>query len=131
MDTSVVEACLIGSVNGTMAFPEIVGNLLAAGVERYTVDLVALDHRAYGRDGKVHTVPLVLNAAGTVSEAFDGAGVQAAIRDAQQGRVKYPEFVTRVTAAGVATYTAYLTGRQVIYSGRLGDAHREPFPSQP
>jgi len=131
MDLKVVEECLNGSVHGTMIFPEIVGRLLATGVERYTVDLVATDDRTYGCDGEVHTLPLPLRDLGIVSESFDGVAVQAAIRDSQQGRLTYPEFVARAMAAGVAAYTAYLTGQQVIYSGRLGAFHLEPFPRQP
>ncbi|MGE3269507.1 MAG: DUF1398 domain-containing protein, partial [Chloroflexota bacterium] len=115
MDTTEVQACVDGSAQGTMTFPDVVGRLLATGVERYTVDLVSMEHRTYGQDGEVETTPMPL-AAGAVAETFDAAAVQAAILGAQQGRILYPEFVERIRAAGVASYVAYLTGRRVVYT---------------
>lgn len=131
MDTNTVHECLEASVRGTMPFPQIVGRLLEAGVERYTVDFVAMEHRAYGVRGEVDTTPLPSALAGAVAAEFDGTAVQAAIFDSQQRRIAYPEFVARAMSSGVAAYSAFLTGQKVIYWGRRGEFHLEPFPRQP
>ncbi len=63
-----------------------------------------------------------------VAGEFSLSGIAAAIRGAQADTVRYPEFVTLATAAGVIGYWAFLTGKKVIYFGRKGEAHVEEFP---
>ena len=63
-----------------------------------------------------------------VAGEFSLSGIVAAIRGAQTDTVRYPEFVTLATAAGVIGYWVYLTGKKVIYFGRKGEAHVEEFP---
>lgn len=127
MDVQAVDVSVKASLSSAQAFPVTVARMMAAGVERYTVDLVAGDHRVYGRDGSVHTLPLDWSGL-DVAASFNRAGIQAAILDTQQGRIVYPQFLARAAAAGIASYTAYLDGRRVVYTGRLGASHTEPFP---
>ncbi|MFG5410135.1 hypothetical protein ABXN37_21045 [Piscinibacter sakaiensis] len=54
--------------------------------------------------------------------------MRAAIRAAQQGTLAYPDFKRRTQAAGCVGYTVWIAGRHVVYHGRLGETHVEPFP---
>ena len=59
-----------------------------------------------------------------------GDAVRAAILDAQQGRVTYPEFKRLSQRAGCIGYTVWLAGRHVCYLGRKGETHVERFPNR-
>ena len=110
-----------------MTFPQGVGRLLEAGVESYCVDFVAACKTYYATNGETLTEPMILKL-DLVAEEFSTTDLVAAIRGAQADTVRYPEFVKRSTAAGVAGYHAFLTGRQVLYFGRKGEIHIEKFP---
>ncbi len=112
---------------GEMVFPDVVKALLGLGVESYFCDFALMRETLYLADGESHTQAMVLPAE-KVAEEFDGAKLIAAIRGAQADTVRYPEFVKRSTAAGVAGYWAFLTGRKVVYFGRKGEMHTEEFP---
>lgn len=113
---------------GRIPFPEVVRELLAAGVESYRVDYVAGIATHYGAEGEVTVVRLELGDLPPVAVTFDGAAVVADIRDSQAGAQDYRSFSLRAVEAGVANYTAYLRGRRVVYCGRQGDQHVEWFP---
>ena len=49
---------------------------------------------------------------------FDAAALQAAIRDAQQGSVMYPQFKKLSRQAGCIGYTVWIAGHHVSYFGR-------------
>ena len=59
---------------------------------------------------------------------LDAAAVAATIKDIQQGRIKYREFLRRIMEAGCSHYEVFITGRQAIYLGRDGSQHIERFP---
>src|SRR5271170_6402192 len=98
---------------GKLIFPEVVRRLLAAGVESYFIDFAKGEETCYMVDGSTHvekmTVPLA-----AISNEFSSSGVVSSIRAAQTDSIRYPEFVTRATTAGVVGYWAFLTGRKVI-----------------
>ena len=123
----VAEACTHGSDNGSLTFPQVLGKLQEAGVERYLVDLVRGDRTYYRADGKSCVVsgsPIGLSPAA----AFDAAGVEAAIRASQARAIDYGEFCRRVVDAGCVGYVVSLLGRRAVYFGRTGETHVEPFP---
>ena len=64
-----------------------------------------------------------------IEGTFSAAGVQAAIRGAQQGTVMYPEFKHLSMQAGCIGYTVWIAGRHVAYYGRKGETHVEHFPA--
>ena len=128
MDTSVIQATASQTKAGAIAFPEVVRQLLAAGVASYQVDLLRDEVRYYGTGDASHVEPLGL-AHGPVASGYDQPGVLAAVRAAQTEGLPYPRFIERILAAGSTGYTAYLTGRKVVYLGREGQAHTEHFPA--
>jgi uncharacterized protein YbcV (DUF1398 family) len=116
------------TLSGSLPFPEIVGQLIAEGVECYHVDYIALQMRFYSVEGGVVMVPLSFEGLPAVSPDFDAVSLKAAIFDSQNKGQKFRDFSRRAVQAGVAGYFAFLRGQRVTYLGRQGDQHIEWFP---
>lgn len=109
-------------------YPDLAGRLLAAGVSSYTVDasssliIYRLD------EGLIHvgghaSKPL------EIAHDFDESLTLKAIRDNQQGRTTFPQFMQGIAEAGVRFYEASLkTDRpKVTYIG-IGGFYEEEIP---
>src|SRR5579872_1138575 len=119
MQTRVIHEAMVESQAGRLIFPEVVGRLLASGVESYFVDFAKGEMTFYALDGTIHIEKLIVPLTAVAGE-FSSSGIVAAILGAQTDTVRYPEFVTLATAAGVIGYWVFLTGKKVIYFGRKG-----------
>ena len=128
MNTELIVEAARDTLSGTSPFPEIVGKLIAAGVEYYHVDYVALQKRFYSATGDVVTTPIPYEGLPPVAADFDAAGLRAAILDSQRHGQHYRDFTRRAMEAGVQGYIAFLRGLRVTYWGRGGDQHTEWFP---
>lgn len=126
---AIVRNCLEAAHASSRSFPEIVGELIVAGFEGYTVD--------YRRDTQTYYLPdgdsLVLDmqrSAGSVADAFDASAVNSLVRWAQANGpdYSYGKFCERVKAAGCAGYIVSFLGRRVVYFGRTAETHVEHFP---
>lgn len=115
------------TMNGSIPFPEIVGKLIANGVEYYHVDYALSSFSFYTGSGTVVTAPLVFQGLPSISEHFDTAALKAAILDSQQNGQQFRTFCERAVKAGVQGYFAFLQGKRVTYFGRQGDQHTEWF----
>lgn len=124
---AVIEATFAASNAGSIHFGQVIAQLMAAGVEAYHVDYRAGRATCYLPEGQTHTLGFEPPAQ-PVAADFSHEGLVAAIRDAQAGRVKYPEFKRLSQAAGCASYTVWIAGRHVTYYGRQGEMHVERFP---
>jgi uncharacterized protein YbcV (DUF1398 family) len=123
----VVRECTRASDEGRIVFPEVVGRLMRAGVERYHADLMRHEKTYYLPDGSSEVVPTaVVNVA--PAREFSAAGVADAIRASQAGTISYRVFCERVLHAGCVGYDVSLAGRRAVYHGRTGDTHVEWFP---
>lgn len=60
---------------------------------------------------------------------FDRTALIKALRDDQEGRSKFPEFLTHVWKAGVVGYDVDLTARKVTYFGVNGESYIEEYPA--
>jgi len=127
MNTQAIHEVTVATQEGKMTFPQGVGKLLEIGIESYCVDFAVGRKTYYAASGETFTEPMILKL-DPVAAAFSAADLVAAIRGAQADAIRYPEFVKRSTAAGVAGYWAFLTGKQVVYFGRKGELHVEKFP---
>ena len=127
MNKQAIHEAATATQQGKMTFPQVVQQLLAAGVESYLVDFATAQKTHYLTDGTTLAVPMILEP-GPIAADFNTEALVAAIRGAQADTVRYPEFVRRATAAGVIGYWAFLTGKRVIYFGRKGEQHIEEFP---
>ena len=126
---AVIEHCVAQSHAGAISFGDMVGALATGGVESYYADHRARFTMFYMPDGSTHAVQLRAPAT-DIAEDFDPTAVQAAVRGAQSGKVKYMEFQALTRAAGCIGYFVWIAGRHVAYQGRRGEVHVEHFPDQ-
>lgn len=120
--------CAIRSHEGSIAFPQVVSKLAAAGIERYHADFQTGVTTYYLPDGTTHRESL-LTPEMEIATDFSAPSVAAAVKSAQRGEINYQQFVALVMAAGCVGYTVFIAGRRVIYGGRNGDQQVELFPS--
>lgn len=128
MDANVVSSLAKATLDGSMPFPQIVGKLIAEGVEYYHVDYATNSFTFYSASGSVVTASLPFEELPLISEDFDVTALKAAILDSQQHGQKFRAFCERAIRAGVQGYFAFLRGQRVTYLGRQGDQHVEWFP---
>src|ERR1039458_933320 len=118
MDSKLILAAARGTLDGTLSFPEVVGQLLAAGVEYYHVDYVGLRKRFYSADGEMMATSINYEGLPAVAPEFDAAALRANILDSQRHGQPYREFTRRGPCR---------TGHRVAsISGRLQRPHRRP-----
>jgi uncharacterized protein YbcV (DUF1398 family) len=101
--------------------------LAKAGVERYHQDFLRSERTYYLPDGESEVVRND-RIETTPAQTFSAQGVEAAVRAAQAGAIKYKQFCRQVMEAGCVGYLVSLAGRRVVYYGRTGDMHVEHFP---
>lgn len=125
---NLIQETFKASNDGRMHFGEVIGRLREAGVESYTVDYRS--HQTTYHLSNDETLILQIGPSEQgIEGTFSAAGVQAAIRGAQQGTVMYPEFKHLSMQAGCIGYTVWIAGRHVAYYGRKGETHVEHFPA--
>lgn len=120
----VTVACLDNRIN----FPQAVLALLELGVSRYRVDYERNEKVVYLRSGEsfVEIIDLPKN---PIGPEFQSNEIRAAVRSSQNEGQTFRTFIDRTKRAGCVGYTAYLDGKKVVYSGRLGEEYVEPFPN--
>ncbi len=128
MNTDLIVEAARDTLSGASPFPEIVGKLIAAGVEYYHVDYVGMRKTFYGPRGDTVVTPITFEGMPQVGLVFDRVALQEVIVDSQSHGQKFREFSLRAIEAGVQGYFAFLRGKRVIYWGRAGDQHTEWFP---
>ena len=128
MDADVVSALAKATLDGSMPFPQIVGKLIAEGVEYYHVDYSANSFTFYSAAGSTITAPLPFEGLPAAAADLDTSALKGAILDSQQHGQVFRRFCERAIDAGVQGYLAFLRGQRVIYLGRQGDQHVEWFP---
>jgi uncharacterized protein YbcV (DUF1398 family) len=130
--TNVARQCAELSAAGQIDFGEVVRRLMAAGIERYHADYSRGETTYYAADGDSCVVSMNLEPVnlehGPIATEFSAAGVEAAVRQAQRGEIKYAEFSQQAVAAGCVGYFVQISGKCVQYLGRNGEIHTEWFP---
>jgi uncharacterized protein YbcV (DUF1398 family) len=110
-----------------VSFREVVMKLMQAGVERYHTDLLRGEKTYYLPNGESEVVQG--QRIGSVpADQFSAAGVEAALRDIQAGKIQYRTFCARIAESGCVGYHVSLAGQRALYYGRTGDFHVEWFP---
>lgn len=128
MNTRIITETARRTLSGNISFPEVVNQLLAAGVEYYHVDYVRMRKAFYSADGDVVVTPINFEGLPPVAADFDAAALRVDILDSQRNGQQYREFTRRAMEAGTQGYFAFLRGKRVTYFGRQGDTHTEWFP---
>ncbi len=108
-------------------FGDVVMKLIQAGVERYHCDLVRGEKTYYLPNGESEVVAGEAVGVAPAGE-FSAAGVDAAVREIQAGKIQYRTFCARIAEAGCVGYHVSLAGQRAVYYGRTGDCHVEWFP---
>ena len=126
---AIAQTCLDAAHHDTMAFPQIVGRLMAEGFEGYAIDFRTRSATYYGADGASAALPFP-DPGAPVAAAFDAAIIKQAIGEAQRQvpGYSYRGFCKKVAAAGCAGYQVSFPGRRVLYYGRTAETHVEHFP---
>lgn len=126
---SVAETCMHAAHDGSLSFPEIVGNFIAAGFEGYTVDYRRNSQTCYLPDGDSVAIDMPPSP-GNVTATFDATEVERLVRWAQANPADYTyiAFCQQAKAAGCAGYLVSFLGRRVVYFGRTAETHVEYFP---
>jgi uncharacterized protein YbcV (DUF1398 family) len=123
-------ACLQAAESDTMTFPQIVGKLIDAGFEGYTIDYRRATATYYLPDGE--SIELAARAVSIpVAPTFDTGSIQAAVKEAQQQAAgyTYKGFCEKIVSAGCASYIVSFAGRRALYIGRTAQTHVEHFPN--
>lgn len=128
MNTEIIADTAQATLNGTIAFPEVVRRLMETGVEYYHVDYIARRKTFYSAAGDTVSTPIPYESLPPVAAEVDTAALRAAILDSQRHGQPFREFTRRAMSAGVQGYIAFLRGQRVTYWGRGGDQHTEWFP---
>jgi uncharacterized protein YbcV (DUF1398 family) len=124
---AVMEECSKGSDEERLTFPQVVGKLATAGVERYHADLCRHEKTYYMPDGDSLAVKSPPHNASPARE-FSPPDISAAVRTIQSGKIGYREFCARIATAGCVGYFVTLAGRRAVYYGRTGEEYVEWFP---
>ncbi len=132
MDTQLIalaQNCLNAAYEKTMAFPTIIGTLIAAGFEGYVVDYRRNTTTYFLSDGD-NAVLENQPSKTMVAATFDQPGIHAQIKWAQANPpdYSYAAFCENVKALGCAGYIVSFSGRRVLYYGRTAELHVEHFP---
>ncbi|MEJ0090580.1 MAG: hypothetical protein WDM80_12670 [Limisphaerales bacterium] len=128
MNTQIITEIARKTVAGTISFPEVVSQLLTAGVEYYHVDYVGLRQTFYSADGNIVVTPIPFEGLPPVAAEFSAVDLRANILNSQRNGQKFRDFTRRAMEDGVQGYFAFLRGKRVTYFGRQGDQHTEWFP---
>jgi uncharacterized protein YbcV (DUF1398 family) len=128
MNTEIVANTARATLEGTISFPDVVSQLLAAGVEYYHVDYITMRKTFYSTDAHTVVTPINYEGLPSVAADFNEAALRANILDSQRNGQKYRDFTRRAMEAGTQGYFAFLRGKRVTYIGRQGDQHTEWFP---
>jgi uncharacterized protein YbcV (DUF1398 family) len=126
---SIAQTCLNAAHDGSLSFPEIVGKLIDAGFEGYTVDYRRNSQTSYLPDGDSVAMDMPPSA-GSVATAFDATEIERLVRWAQANPADYSyvAFCEKAKSAGCAGYLVSFLGRRVVYFGRTAETHAEDFP---
>lgn len=120
------------SAAGQIDFGEVVRRLMKVGTERYHADYSRGETTYYATDRGSCVVTMNLEPMNSehapIAREFSAAGVEAAVRQAQRGEIKYAEFSQQAVAAGCVGYFVQISGKCVQYFGRKGEMHTEWFP---
>src|SRR4051794_25110265 len=128
MNTEIIVQTARKTLAGTISFPEVIGQLLAAGVEYYHVDYAGMRKSFYSADGDLVVTPITFEGLPSVAAELSVESLRANILDSQRHGQKFRDFTRRTMEAGVQSYYAFLRGQRVTYLGRQGDQHTEWFP---
>ncbi len=110
------------------SYPNLVSKLIELGIVSYSVDVATkiILYRLADGENVIHQKE---NSPITIADKFDETLTVKAIRDNQQGKSDYADFMNDIANAGVRFYEATLNGanKRVTYIGS-GGLYEEKIP---
>jgi uncharacterized protein YbcV (DUF1398 family) len=122
----VLRECTAGADEGRLGFAELVVKLAEVGVDGYYADFRRAEKTYYTVKGRCHVLQTATLAV-TVAPDFSAEALRSAIKSVVDRAITYVQFCDVIAAAGCVGYFVSLTGRRVIYYGKRGESHVEPF----
>jgi len=109
-------------------YPDLARKLIAAGIESYTVDVSSGIAIYRVKDGVTH-VHIPVSEPRPIEKHFNKELTIQAIRDNQDGKTNYAEFIEGIAHAGIRFYDVILNGdnKRCIYMG-IGGYYEEKIP---
>jgi len=110
------------------SYPQLAQNLINIGVSGYFVDvssgIISYNTQAGNRIIHAHANSILV-----INDEFSEAKTIEVIRENQQGKTTYPQFMQGIANAGVRFYEAVLEGenKRCIYVG-IGGSYEEKIP---
>ena len=95
MNAKIITEAARKTLDGTMSFPEVVGQLLTAGVEYYHVDYVGMKKTFYSAEGDVVVTAISYEGLPPVAPEFSVETLRADILDSQRNGQQYRDFTRR------------------------------------
>ena len=112
---------------GAKNYPDLAARLINAGVLSYTVEVSSCIMLYRFANGVIHLSEKT-DAPGAIEAAFSEELTVKAIRDNQQGKTTFPQFMQGMAQAGVRFYEATLDANpRVTYIG-IGGYYTEIIP---
>ena len=127
MDINHINECTVLSLVGKANFSEVVVKLLAAGVERYIVDLVTFHRVTYGNESEYYAAPFSFLDAPKIPKILNLSVLKNAITNIRQQKTDYKTYMREIMMAGCCQYEVYIHNKKVIYFGRDGGYYVEDF----
>jgi len=109
-------------------YPDLAMKLIAAGIESYTVD-VSSGIAIYRVKGGVTHVHIPVSEPRVIERHFNRELTIQSIRDNQDGKTSYADFIAGIARAGIRFYDVILNGdnKRCIYMG-IGGYYEEKIP---
>ena len=125
---AVILDCAKASAEGRIMFGDVVKNMMGVGVERYQVDFVRGEASYYLPNGEYTVAAMPKH--GHPAAEFSAAGVEAAVRGAQSGALRYPAFCERAIEAGCVGYLVSIVGQKSSITGERATPMSNGFPAR-
>lgn len=122
----VLRECVSGVDEGRLSFTELVAKLTAVGVDGYYTDFRRAEKTYYIGEGKCHVVQTAVLAV-RLAPDFSVEEVKSAVKALGTQEITYIRFCELLATAGCVGYFVALPARRVVYYGRRGESHVEPF----
>ncbi len=111
-------------------YPQFIDLLMAAGINRYAVEVGSNRITFYGAGGEAHVeegAPLREQEPG----AYNEPALRAAIADAQREAIDHATFLRRILQAGITAYEANIRNRRIHYRGEAQSYHEDIPAAEP
>lgn len=125
----VIQNLTVKAQNEKWSYPKIFDELKSLGVKNYRVDVATHEIIYEGIGNSVVEEPKESKKTLKIGAVFNITQVQQAIRNNQQKKTNYAQFLEEIAAAGVSHYEVNMEKRTVNYQGKNNEEYIEKVPT--